>query len=169
MTDQERIDQLTRERDAMRQRIVELKLELDDTQIAAQQAEDESEARIAELTRERDEARSSLEMTDIDKVLGFVRELRRIAKGEDMTHTPVAGYSSQTPEALAEVNRNKALEESMLRELDKMRAQPDRYDPRWVAIAGTHLEQAFMAANRAIMRPQRLTDEQIAAMGNKQA
>lgn len=69
---------------------------------------------------------------------------------------PVAGYTGQTDEAVEHVNRNKEVEEAILRQLDAMQLGPQKYDLRWVAIARTHFEQAFMALNRAVFRPQRI-------------
>lgn len=68
---------------------------------------------------------------------------------------PVHGYSAQTEEKVALVNRNKVSEEVMLRELDAMKADPE-IDQRWLAIGRTHIEQAFMAINRAVFKPGRV-------------
>jgi hypothetical protein len=73
-----------------------------------------------------------------------------------MSVTPVAGYTEQTPEALAQVNKNKQLEERILRQLDELRNDSVKYDQRWLAVARTHFEQAFMALNRSIFQPQRI-------------
>jgi hypothetical protein len=71
---------------------------------------------------------------------------------------PVAGYSSQSEENVALVNQNKILEERVLRQLDLVASFSD-VDPRWAAIARTHLEQGFMAMNRAVFRPGRITGD----------
>lgn len=68
--------------------------------------------------------------------------------------TPVAGYRPQTQEALDLVNVNKRMEESILRHLDSMSGD---IDPRWMAIGRNHMEQAWMAINRAIFQPSRVT------------
>jgi hypothetical protein len=47
------------------------------------------------------------------------------------------------------VNRNKQAEEAMLQILDELAKNKD-IDARWLAIGRTHLEQGFMAINRAI-------------------
>lgn len=68
---------------------------------------------------------------------------------------PVAGYKAQTDTAVSMVNQNKALEETVLRIIDA--AQKDGIgDPRWLAIARTDIEKAFMSLNRAIFRPGRI-------------
>ena len=69
---------------------------------------------------------------------------------------PVSGYQPQTDDKVAYVNENKRLEEIILRRLDDM-LQSDDYDKRWTAIARTQLEQGFMAMNRAVFRPARIS------------
>lgn len=82
----------------------------------------------------------------------------------DMPVTPVLGYSKQSDQKLKAVNWNKVVEERLLRDLERM-AQAgvggDPVDARWIAIAKTEIEKAFMAWNRAIMQPRRPTDEEI--------
>lgn len=69
---------------------------------------------------------------------------------------PVAGYKpTQSPEAIAAVNRNKHIEELILRDMDKLK-HSDLVDQRWLAISRTAMEEAFMAYNRAIFQPQRI-------------
>lgn len=74
-----------------------------------------------------------------------------------MSHDPlpVHGYTAQTALAVDLVNQNKIAEEDILRMLDEYAKRED-VDKRWLAIGRTHLEQAFMAINRAIFRPQRI-------------
>jgi hypothetical protein len=68
---------------------------------------------------------------------------------------PVDGYRPQSEHSVAVVNNNKQLEEILLRNLDELMGNPD-YDKRWLAIARTHIEEGFMAMNRAVFRPQRI-------------
>lgn len=68
---------------------------------------------------------------------------------------PVAGYTSQPDWKVELVNRNKREEEHILRLLDQM-AGVDEVDKRWLAIGRTQLEQAFMAINRAVFKPERV-------------
>ena len=68
---------------------------------------------------------------------------------------PVAGYKPQSDEKVALVNANKEMEERVLRVLDEM-AKHDEIDKRWLAIGRTHVEQAFMAINRAVFKPGRV-------------
>lgn len=68
---------------------------------------------------------------------------------------PVAGYRPQDSASVALVNQHKDLEERMLQHLDTL-ARADEIDKRWLAIGRTHLEQAFMAINRAVFRPGRV-------------
>jgi hypothetical protein len=69
---------------------------------------------------------------------------------------PVAGYSAQSDHKVALVNAHKALEEQALRVLDQYGGDPE-IDQRWLAIARTGIEQSFMALNRAVFRPGRVS------------
>lgn len=76
---------------------------------------------------------------------------------------PVAGYTSQSNDAVNTVNRNKQAEERVLRLLDEL-ASTIGTDQRWLAVGRTHIEQGFMAINRAVFRPTRIRlpeDEQV--------
>jgi hypothetical protein len=76
------------------------------------------------------------------------------AKMTDHQALPVQGYKPQSQGAVDQVNLNKAMEEEILRRLDAMQAWTD-IDQRWLAIGRTHIEQGFMAMNRAIFMPGR--------------
>ncbi len=69
---------------------------------------------------------------------------------------PISGYTDQTEANKQLVNTNKEIEERLLRVLDSYMSKD--VDKRWVAIARTHFEQGFMAMNRAVFQPKRLTD-----------
>lgn len=69
---------------------------------------------------------------------------------------PVAGYKPQDASTVALVNLNKRHEEVVLRVLDDLASLPDT-DKRWLAIGRTSIEQGFMAANRAIFKPGRVS------------
>lgn len=76
---------------------------------------------------------------------------------------PIAGYTSQSDNAVTIVNANKQAEERVLRLLDEL-ASTSGVDPRWLAVGRTHIEQGFMATNRAVFRPTRVRlpeDEQV--------
>lgn len=94
---------------------------------------------------------------------------------DDLKPLPVKGYTDQSAEKVALVNRFKEMEERLLRELDALtgdrmtyvgkdgrhytgasEASPLANDPRWLAIARTHVQEAFMALNRAVFQPQRI-------------
>lgn len=68
---------------------------------------------------------------------------------------PVKGYRPQTESAVQAVNTNKELEEMVLARLDILAEAPE-IDKRWLNIGRTHIEQAFMAINRAVFKPERL-------------
>lgn len=72
------------------------------------------------------------------------------------TGLPVEGYKAQSDRNVQLVNANKRHEEEILRVMDAYRNNPD-IDQRWLAIARTQLEQAFMAMNRAVFKPGRVT------------
>lgn len=69
---------------------------------------------------------------------------------------PVEGYRPQSAEAVALVNEAKQLEEKVLRHLDRLASRQD-IDKRWLAIGRTNIEQGFMAANRAVFQPSRVS------------
>jgi hypothetical protein len=68
---------------------------------------------------------------------------------------PVEGYRPQNHSAVETVNGFKRDEEEILQKLDAMAKDPATYDPRWLAIGRTQLEQAFMAINRSVFKPDR--------------
>lgn len=69
---------------------------------------------------------------------------------------PVAGYKPQSDRNVELVNGMKVTEEIVLRCLDDLAAMPD-VDKRWLAIGRTQIEQGFMAVNRSIFKPGRVT------------
>ena len=72
---------------------------------------------------------------------------------------PVQGYKPQSQTNVDLVNENKQLEELCLRQIDKLNAMvdanPQTFNGRWLNIGKTHLEQAWMAINRAVFQPAR--------------
>lgn len=71
---------------------------------------------------------------------------------------PVAGYKPQTDGKVTTVNGFKADEERILRKLDELRGAPaEEVDQRWLAIGRTSLETGFMAVNRSIFQPGRIS------------
>ncbi len=70
--------------------------------------------------------------------------------------TPVSGYRPQNATNLARVNLNKEIEERVLRVLDELQLDP-QVDPRWLALGRTQIEQGFMAVNRAVFQPERVS------------
>lgn len=74
---------------------------------------------------------------------------------------PVAGYKPQSDERVTLVNLNKETEERLLRLLDRMEQEGTgdgpAFDRRWITIARAHFEQGFMALNRAVFQPGRVT------------
>jgi len=74
---------------------------------------------------------------------------------------PVHGYQDQSEAVVELVNNNKIAEERLLRMIEMFQKASDSYDARWLAIAKTHLEQCFMALNRAILKPQRIDLEKV--------
>jgi len=79
--------------------------------------------------------------------------------GKELAHKPlpVAGYTPQNDEAVAAVNANKQLEERVLRRIEEIGgALTPNISGRWLAIAKTHIEEGFMAMNRAVFQPKRV-------------
>jgi hypothetical protein len=77
---------------------------------------------------------------------------------EEHTGLPVAGYLPRSNANVDLVNENKVVEERILRVLDQLAKSAD-VDKRWLAIGRTGIEQAFMAINRSIFKPSRITLE----------
>ena len=78
--------------------------------------------------------------------------------GEDapeLRPLPVEGYITQSSESVEMVNQNKRTEEAILRLIDRLEDN-SLGDGRWLAVARTHIEQGYMALNRAIFRPARV-------------
>lgn len=69
---------------------------------------------------------------------------------------PVSGYRPQQEENVKLVNENKALEERVLRQLDRMKDMGTSIDQRHLAIGRTAIESAFMSINRAVFQPGRV-------------
>lgn len=70
---------------------------------------------------------------------------------------PVAGYTAQHDENVKTVNEHKVMEERILRRIEDLFGEccdSDAY--RWLSIARTHIEQGFMAMNRAVFMPNRI-------------
>lgn len=72
------------------------------------------------------------------------------------TGLPVSGYRPQSDAAVSTVNSMKQAEERVLRLLDVL-ALASEIDKRWLAIGRTAIEQGFMAVNRAVFQPSRIT------------
>lgn len=67
---------------------------------------------------------------------------------------PVTGYNDQSQDALNIVNLSKQLEIDLANFVKLVRANETlKVDQRWAAIAVTSFEQAFMALNRSIFKP----------------
>ena len=80
---------------------------------------------------------------------------------EEHKGLPVHGYQPQSDAKVALVNEFKQDEERLLRKLDGVydttEAGMPTYDRRWVAVARTHFQEGFMALNRAVFQPQRIS------------
>lgn len=69
---------------------------------------------------------------------------------------PVGGYTPVSELQVDLVNQHKRMEEVILQRLDHLPQLDPGVDPRWLAVARTHIEQGFMAMNRAVFRPERV-------------
>lgn len=71
----------------------------------------------------------------------------------------VKGYKELTDERVAIVNEFKVFEEQMLRVIEQAQAEAKagaEFDTRWLSIAFTKFQEAFMALNRGIFAPGRV-------------
>lgn len=69
-----------------------------------------------------------------------------------MVHTPISGYRELSENELKLVNQFKEVEERLLRMFEAL----VDIDPRWRAIAITHIQEGFGAINRSITKPSRI-------------
>lgn len=69
----------------------------------------------------------------------------------DNQHKKITGYRDLSQAEIDAMNRIKALANEVGATLDGL---PEGVDGRWVAIARTQLQQGFMAAVRAVARPE---------------
>jgi hypothetical protein len=65
------------------------------------------------------------------------------------------GYRPLEPQMIELANRNKLIEELVLRQVDAMRKNPE-LDQRLIQMAFTDFQMGFMALNRAIFQPTRI-------------
>lgn len=72
---------------------------------------------------------------------------------------PIEGYRPLTEAVVETANQNKLIEELVLRLVDEHVRNPNslEIDQRWVSIARSHFQEGFMALNRSLFRPQRIT------------
>lgn len=93
--------------------------------------------------------------------------LQQMVDAERLTSNPakVSGYTAQPDARVALVNEFKADEERLLRKLDGLVRKElvegtlftnENIDQRWLAIARTDFQRAYMALNRAVFQPQRI-------------
>lgn len=75
---------------------------------------------------------------------------------QDHKGLPVPGYRPQSTHAVQQVAASKHLEERVLRLLDELAADPAT-DKRWLAIGRTKIETGFMAVNRCVFQPDRVS------------
>jgi hypothetical protein len=76
----------------------------------------------------------------------------------------IKGYRPITPEIQSIVNEFKEDEERILRKIDRLKQTnvpsmdtlDTPYDARWLNIAFTHIQEGFMALNRAVFKPERI-------------
>lgn len=75
--------------------------------------------------------------------------------------SPIKGYRPLEPEMVELVNQNKLIEELVMRQLDRHVREHNskEIDQRWVSVARTHIQQGFMALNRAVTQPTRIDGE----------
>ena len=84
---------------------------------------------------------------------------------EKPTTEGIKGYTPVSLDSKFEVNINKDLEEIILRRIEYL--QNKGADPRNLAIAKTHIEDAFMRLNRGIFKPARIELPEVVINNNK--
>src|SRR5436853_437344 len=101
-------------------------------------------------------------MTGLPPATTHIRAAELDSQPSDQEHRmkehqglPVEGYRPQPTANVEAVNANKRQEEIILRVLDILAKDKD-VDQRWLAVGRTHIEQGFMAINRAIFKPARV-------------
>lgn len=67
-------------------------------------------------------------------------------------HEKIIGYRDLSAEEIQRMNNIKALGAAVGELMEELQKVPG-VDQRWLSIAGTHLQQGFMAATRAIAQP----------------
>ena len=80
-----------------------------------------------------------------------------------MSTEKIGGYVAQSPDNIRLVNQNKVMEEQLLRRVEDLKNR-HAADGRWCAVAMTHFQEGFMALNRAVMQPTRLSDESLSKL-----
>ena len=69
----------------------------------------------------------------------------------DNQHRKITGYRELDQDEIGRMNQGKELEYECMKLLDFHLGAGA--DPRWIAIARTHIQQGFMAQGRAVARP----------------
>ena len=80
--------------------------------------------------------------------------------GQEQVHQglPVPGYQPQPEWKVKLVKELKEAEERLLRKIDAMRGSPEiDLDLRWAQIAFTKFQEGFMALNRSVFKPTRIS------------
>lgn len=71
------------------------------------------------------------------------------------SNPPIAGYRQLEPSMIELANNNKLIEELVLRQLDRQKADPST-DGRLNQMAFSHFQIGFMLMNRAVFQPTRI-------------
>ena len=95
---------------------------------------------------------AQLSWAEGEQAKGLRSLIKEVREGLDQ---PVPGYTVQNDPAIKRVGDNKLAEERVLRMIESYERDGDT-DRRWLALAKTNLEVAFMCLNRAIFKPQRI-------------
>ena len=92
------------------------------------------------------------------------RKCPRCIEQLGLTEKPkIETYNDLTKDQIEIGNRNKLIEELVMRALDKMVRNEDsrEFDQRFVALARTYMQVGFMLMNRAVFKPKRLYEKSI--------
>jgi hypothetical protein len=92
-------------------------------------------------------------VTPVDPVTHEELPDRGVPLAEFAKHqAQIKGYRELSRREIGHINSVKELEETCLGAIRRLEDDAS-YDPRWIAIGKTHIQQGFMALCRAIARP----------------
>ena len=71
----------------------------------------------------------------------------------DNQHRKISGYRELTGNEIDDMNMIKKFGPELENLLNYLSQPRNAYDPRWISVGRTHLQQGLMALTRAVARP----------------